>query len=164
MRTSQAYSVLVLVTASLLVPFVAWGQAVTPPAAPPAGAPAPATPAGAGSVAAVVLLVVGLLVIVGIGVKIFDLKRKRETEAVHLQAQVSDALLRDQSLFGLPVTPTAHIPLWSGSPATLEITGEVPSRDLAERVMRISEQEASRVRSDVIVENRLTMAEVARAA
>ena len=35
-------------------------------------------------------------VIIGIGVKLYDLKRKREAESVHLQAQISDALLRDQ--------------------------------------------------------------------
>src|SRR5262245_43677465 len=85
----------------------------------------------------VFLLLAVLLVIVGIGVKLYDLKRKRETEAVHLQAQVSDALLRDPALFGLAVTPTAHVPLWSGTPVRLEVTGRVPSPETRERALRI---------------------------
>jgi len=58
-------------------------------------------------------------VLVGIGVKLHDLRRRREAEGVPLQAQVSDALLRDPSLFGLAVTPTARVPWWSGTPVTL---------------------------------------------
>ncbi|HEU5321269.1 MAG TPA: hypothetical protein VFX28_10725, partial [Methylomirabilota bacterium] len=54
-------------------------------------------------------LIIGLLLIVGVLVKVYDLRRRREADAVHLQAQVSDALLRDESLLGLAVTPTAHV-------------------------------------------------------
>jgi len=36
---------------------------------------------------------VGLLVVIGIVAKLFDLKQKRESEVVQLQAQLSDALL-----------------------------------------------------------------------
>ena len=39
-----------------------------------------------------------LLLVVGIGVKIWDYKRKREAEAVQLQSQISDALLREAGL------------------------------------------------------------------
>jgi hypothetical protein len=97
----------------------------------------------------VVFLLVGLLVIVGVGVKLYDLKRKREAEGVHLQAQVSDALLRDPSLFGLAVTPTAHVPWWSGTPVRLEVVGRVPTTDARDRVVRLVEQEARGVRPDV---------------
>jgi hypothetical protein len=103
----------------------------------------------------VVFLLLGLLVIVGVGVKLYDLKRKRETEGVHLQAQVSDALLRDASLFGLPVTPTAHVPWWSGTPVRLELTGRVPSEEARDRVLRLVEQEARQIRSDVEIVDRL---------
>jgi hypothetical protein len=97
----------------------------------------------------VVLLLVGLLVIVGVGVKLYDLKRKRDAEGVHLQAQVSDALMRDPSLFGLAVTPTAHVPWWSGTPVRLEVVGRVPTSEVRERVVRLCEQEARQLRSDV---------------
>jgi hypothetical protein len=104
-----------------------------------------------GPTATVLVLLVGLLVIVGVGVKLYDLRRKREAEAVHLQAQVSDALLRDASLFGLAVTPTAYVPWWSGTPARLEVVGRVPEPEYRDRVLRLVEQEARHVRPDVII-------------
>jgi hypothetical protein len=104
-----------------------------------------------------IAVVVGLLLIVGLGVKLYDLKRKRDAEAVHLQAQISDALLREQSLFGLPITPTAHVPLWSGTPATVEVTGRVPSDEARESAMRIVRTEATRIRPDVTIEDRLSL-------
>ena|SRR5262245_30668271 len=108
-----------------------------------------------GPMATVLVLLIGLLVLVGVGVKLYDLKRKREAEGVHLQAQVSDALLREPSLFGLPVTPTAHVPWWSGTPVRLEVIGRVPTAESRDRVLRLVEQEARQIRSDVDVVDRL---------
>jgi hypothetical protein len=88
-------------------------------------------------------------------VKLYDLKRTREAEGVHLQAQVSDALLRYPSLFGLPVTPTAQVPWWSGTPVRLEVVGRVPTSETRERVLRLVEDEARRIRSDVEIVDRL---------
>lgn len=145
---------------------VAWAQiAPTPttPVAPPTGgaaaqSPSGATAAGGGSSAvAVVLVLIGLLVVVGVGVKLYDLKGKREAAAVHLQAQISDALLRDQGLFGLPITPTARVPMWTGSPATIEVAGQVPSEAARETALRIIRSEAARVRSDFQIEDRLAI-------
>ena len=109
----------------------------------------------AGSTAIVILLLLGLLVIVGIGVKLYDLKRKREAEGVQLQAQISDALLRDPELFGLAVTPTAHVPWWSGTPVHLEVVGRVPTPEARERALRLVEAEARQIRSDVVIADRL---------
>src|SRR3989442_11518416 len=108
----------------------------------PQAGPQAATSGGFGPTLTVFLLLFGLLVLVGIGVKLYDLKRKREAEAVHLQAQVSDALLRDPTMFGLAVTPTAHVPWWSGTPARLEVGGHVPTSQARERALRIVEAEA----------------------
>jgi hypothetical protein len=115
-----------------------------------------------GPMATVLVLLVGLLVIVGIGVKLYDLKRKREAEGVHLQAQVSDALLRDPNLFGLPVTPTAHVPWWSGTPARLEVIGRVPELEFHDRVLQLVEREARQIRPDVVVVDRLHVDAAAR--
>ena len=112
----------------------------------------------------VFLLLFGLLVIVGIGVKLYDLKRKREAEGVHLQAQVSDALLRDPTLFGLAVTPTAHVPWWSGTPVRLEVSGHVPSPEARERALRIVGDEARSVRSDVEIVDKLEVEAMERVA
>jgi hypothetical protein len=106
-------------------------------------------------VATVLVLLVGLLVIVAVGVKLYDLKRKRESEAVHLQAQVSDALLRDPNIYGLAVTPTAHAPWWSGTPARLEVVGRVPTPESRERALRLVEQEAQRIRPDIVLVDQL---------
>lgn len=117
-----------------------------------------------GAMISVIVLVGGLLLLVGLAVKLYDLKRKRDAEAVQLQAQISDALLRDEALFGVPVTPTAHVPLWSGTPATLELVGQVPSPERKEAALRIAEREARAVRSDVQVVDRITVDGARRAA
>src|SRR5436309_14776012 len=109
----------------------------------PQAGPQAATSGGFGPTLTVFLLLFGLLVVVGIGVKLYDLKRKREAEAVHLQAQVSDALLRDASLFGLAVTPTAQVPWWSGTPARLDVAGRVPDPAYRGRALHLVDQEAS---------------------
>src|SRR5258705_13887031 len=80
----------------------------------------------------VVAAMLSLVVLLGVAVKLYDLKRKREEEAVAAQARVSDALLMDANLAGLPLTPTAHLPLWKGSPLVLEIKGAVPRPELRE--------------------------------
>ena len=100
-----------------------------------------------GIVAAFVLAIVVIA-------KVLDLNRKRETEAAVLQAQVSDALLRDARFGELSVTPTARVPLWSGSPATIELAGSVPTPYLRAAVLRLARSEATRVRQDVVIEDR----------
>jgi len=136
-----------------------WAQTSPMPAVPP-DAMTPATPVSGGSgasVVAAIVVVVGLLVVIGVAVKLFDLKRKRESEAVQLQAQLSDALLREPALAGLPLTPTAHVPIWSGTPATVELTGQVPSPALKEVSLSLIREEAARVRPDVRIEDRVAV-------
>jgi hypothetical protein len=140
-----------LMSSAVLAPAVAFAQAAAPTPPPAASAE------GSSGAMTMIAVVVGLLLLVGAGVKLYDLKRKRDAEAVHLQAQISDALLREQSLFGLPITPTAHVPLWSGTPATVQVTGHVPSEEAREAAMRIVRDEATRIRPDVRVEERLSL-------
>ncbi len=116
----------------------------------------PAADSGSTAIAAIVV-VLGLLVIIGLVVKLFDLKRKRESEGVQLQAQVSDALLREPSLTGLPLTPTAHIPMWTGTPATIEVTGQIPTPELKDIALRLVRDEAARTRADSQIEDRLSI-------
>lgn len=105
-------------------------------------------------VVATMLLVVVLL---GVAVKLYDLKRKREDEAIATQARISDALLMDSTLAGLPLTPTAHLPLWSGSPIVVEITGEVPRPELREAAVDVARREIGRSRSDFRIEDRIAV-------
>jgi len=103
------------------------------------------------------LVILGLLVLVGVAVKVYDRKRKRDAEAVHLQAQVSDALMRDARLAGLVLTPTAHVPTWSRGPATIAIMGEVPDPTVRDVVLRLAREEASRIRPDVEIIDRMSV-------
>src|SRR5262245_60466694 len=123
-------------------------------------APSPATTpgeGGGGTAIAAVIVVAGLLVVIGLAVKLFDLKRKRESEAVQLQAQLSDTLLREPSLAGLPMTPTVHVPMWTGTPATIDVTGQVPTPELKDLALRLVSDEASRIRSDIKIVDRLSI-------
>ncbi|HEY7433781.1 MAG TPA: hypothetical protein VIE41_01465 [Methylomirabilota bacterium] len=98
-----------------------------------------------------------LVVMLGIAVKLYDLKRKREEEAVAAQARVSDALLMDATLAGLPLTPTAHLPLWKGSPLVVEITGAVPRPELRDAALDLAKREMGRSRSDFRVEDHIAV-------
>ena len=129
---------------------IAWAQTSAPPATPAVPGAGPAAQGG-GMAAAGFLVVLGLLILVGIAVKLYDRKRKRDAEVVHLQAQVSDALMRDAGLAGLLLTPTAHI---RRGEAVVEINGEVPDAVAREMALRIAREEAARVHPDVrIVDN-----------
>jgi hypothetical protein len=135
---------------------IAWAQAPTPPVTP--AAPGAGTAAqGGGMAAAGFLVVIGLLILVGIAVKLYDRKRKRDAEAVHLQAQVSDALMRDAGLAGLLLTPTAHL---RGGEAIVEISGEVPDEAAREAALRIAREEAARIRPDVRIEDHVRVGAV----
>ncbi len=105
--------------------------------------------------AVVVASLLAVLVVLGALIKMMDLKRKRESEAVVIQARVSDAVLRDPRLFSLPITPTAHVPLWKGTPVTVRSRGEVPSEDLRQAALNLIEREASQLGSEVRVESRV---------
>jgi hypothetical protein len=102
-----------------------------------------------------VIVIIGLLVLLGAMVKLFDLRRKRETEAAIVQAQLSDALLQNPMLFSAPLSPTARVPFWKGSPVTVEVSGQVPSDDIRLTALRVIESEARRLRSDVQIESRI---------
>jgi hypothetical protein len=105
-------------------------------------------------VVATMLLVVVLL---GVAVKLYDLKRKREDEAVAAQARISDALLMEANLAGLPLTPTAHLPLWRGTPLVIEITGAVPRVELRDAAVDVAKREIARSRSDFQIDDRIAV-------
>ena len=147
-RTRTFSSVLIAV-ASWGANSHAWAQTAPSPSLSP-----PAAEGGGATIAAVVVIV-GLLMVIGVVVKLFDLKQRRESEAVQLQAQLSDALLRETTLAGLPLT--VHVPVWKGTPATIEVVGRVPTPELKDTVLRIMRDEAARIRSDVQIEDRLSV-------
>lgn len=102
-------------------------------------------------------VIVAALLIIGVGVKLYDLRRRRESEAVHLQAQISDALMREQLPFGVPIIAMARSSLWRGSPATIEVAGQVPSLQARETALRIVRAAAGRIRSDFQIEDHIAV-------
>jgi len=151
MKRLHSMRAAILTAGLVLAPWLArhgWAQLSNPPASDRASQ-------GGDTAVAVIGLVVAVLVVLGVLVKMLDLKRKRENEAVVVQAQISDAVLRDPALFSLPITPTAHVPLWKGSPVTVEVAGQVPSDDLREVALRVVEREATHLRPDVRIESRI---------
>ncbi len=100
--------------------------------------------------------IAALVVVVAIA-KAIDLKRRREDEAVHLQAQISDALLRDRMLASLAVTPSVHISIWRGAPGTVEMHGQVPTGELRQAVLHVAAQEAARLVAGYEIQNRIAV-------
>jgi hypothetical protein len=96
----------------------------------------PSSPPALGGIAALGIIV-ALLVVVGIGVKLYDVKRKREEQGVALQARVSDALLEAPELARLPLVAVVQVPFWRPATAVVTVRGHVPTPELHETAMRI---------------------------
>jgi hypothetical protein len=154
MKSSRWSHVVCGLTALCLTPIAAWAQA---PAAPLSQTPVGPTPTGSGPpVVAFLALVVLLAVIVGV-VKFFDFKRKRDDEAMILEARISDALLVHPTLTGLPVHAVAHIPLAHQSEPVIEIKGTVPTPVLREEALDTVRREIHRHVPAARIEDRITV-------
>lgn len=145
-----------LATASLAMS--AWAQGPTAPGpavtSPPAVTPAQSVEDG-GLIA--VGLALAVVVILVIAARLLDLKDKREEQATHLQSLISDALLGDRTLADLPVAPGARVPLWRGSPVTITLRGRVPTPERRQAVLHLVEREATRIRSDFRIDDRIAV-------
>ncbi len=137
-----------------LLAFPVRAMAQTTGAASPTAAPASPTPGGA---IAVVVVVVAMLLAIGLGVKLYDLKRKREQELLSLQAQISDALILDPSLAGLPIATFASRSLWRRAPVVVTVTGPVPTPERRDAVMRLVERELSNRQPGARAEDRIVV-------
>jgi hypothetical protein len=132
--------------ALLSVPAAALAQAPTTPLP---TTPTAALEGGGIGLAGVVAALIVLIVAIGIAVKFYDLKRKREEEGVVLQARLSDALLLHPSLVGMPVVASVHMPLRRGSPPLVEVKGTVASQDAREMAMQLVQRELGGVPAEV---------------
>lgn len=150
MKTAICTALVTTTLASMWPARPGWAQGQAP-------GQTPETTATSGAMTTVVVVALGIavLVIIAALAKMADLRRKRETEAVVIQSRISDAILRDPGLFSFPITPTARVPLWKGSPVTVEVAGQVPSEDIRQAALRLVEREAAQVRPDVLIESRV---------
>jgi len=132
--------------ALLAAPAMALAQAPTTPL--PTTPTATGEGGGVGLVGVVAALIV-LIAAVGIAVKFYDLKRKREEQGVVLQARLSDALLLHPSLVGMPVVASVHMPLRRSARPLVEVKGTVANQDAREIAMQLVKRELTSVDAQV---------------
>jgi hypothetical protein len=112
--------------------------------------------AGNGAVARVVTIA-GVLATLGAAATLYSMKRRRRDEADEVRARVSDALLGEPTLAGLPIRATVHVPLWWRSPITLEVTGPVPTAEVRDAVLQRLTRELSQTQAGARIENRIVI-------
>ena len=151
-RPSRAMLVSALASTLALVRRALAQGTTVPPAIP---VPMPSDGSAATQAGVVIGLVVAGIVLVVAMAKIFDLRRKREAEAVAIQGRIADVLLSEASLARLPVAVTVHVPLLRGGPAEAEVRGEVPTQEARQAVMRLVEREMAGLRATYQLADRL---------
>jgi hypothetical protein len=136
-------------------------QAPWTPGSPPGlpQGPAPEAVDASGGLVLVSAVVV-LLLLVGAGVKFYDLRQKREQQAAVIQSSISDALMNEPALFRFPITPTVRIPLWRGSPIEVTVAGSVPEQGLRQIAMNLVHQQALKTGKDYHVDDRISVDKV----
>jgi hypothetical protein len=99
-------------------------------------------------VALAVGIIVGVAGVTTIGVILLEAQRRRDRRAVAFQDRIAGPIARELGQTGVSVLPTVRLPLWSAPtrPAVIQLTGQVPSPDLRDRVVRLVEREAMRLR------------------
>ena len=120
----------------------------------PGGSPPPAAESGS-LVVPMVLLFVALVGGLVLAVALADLRRKRRMQAIAIEGQISDALMREPRLAGSVLTAVAQVPLAARGVPTVEIRGQVEYPDLREIAVRIVRQELLRHHPEGRVEDRI---------
>lgn len=155
MKSIGALGVSLAITALALSSWPAvrsWAQVAAESATPLAQAltDAPvATLLGAATALVLILVLMG---------KMLELKDKRAAEAIAVQGEIADALDRAPTLVGFPMTPTARVPLWRGTPVTVKVVGQVPSVELRRAALDAAEQAAAELLVRVRIKSRIGVA------
>ena len=93
-------------------------------------------------------IAVGVGIVTTVGILLLEAQRRRDQRASAFQNLLAEPIARELGLTGVAVLPTVSIPLWQAStrPAVIQLTGRVPSREIRDRVVRLVEREAARLR------------------
>jgi hypothetical protein len=126
------------------------------PAPGPAG-PGLAPPDGGSFVPAVILVAVLLGAII-LSVVLLDLQRKRKAQAIAIEGQIADALMREPRLSRAMITSTARVPLYGRAVPMVELRGEVEYPELRDVAVRIARQELLRYHPDGSVDDLIFVA------
>ena len=128
------------------------------------GLPAPG-PGGAGVTPpdgslAVPAIIVGavLLGAIILSVAFLDLQRKRRAQAIAIEGQIADALMREPRLARAIITSTARVPLSGRAAPMVELRGEVEYPELRDIAIRIARQELLRYHPEGSVDDLIFVA------
>jgi hypothetical protein len=102
-----------------------------------------------------IILAVALLGGLILAVAVVDLRRKRRAQAIAIEGQIADALMREPRLRGTVITTVAEVPLTGRAGPTVEVRGEVEYPELRETAVRIVRQELLRHHPEGSVEDRI---------
>ena len=105
-----------------------------------------------------IILGLALLGILILSVVLLDFQRKRRAQAIAIEGQIADALMREPRLTRAVITSVAHLPLTGRAAPTVEVRGEVEYPELREIAVRVVRQELLRYHPDGIVEDRIFVA------
>jgi hypothetical protein len=106
-------------------------------------------------VTAVLVAAVAVMLILAALGRVHVLRDRRAAAAIAVQGEIADALLRHPALLDLSLTPTARVPVWWGSRVTVEVIGEVPSRELRTVALRAAERGAAELLVRVRIKSRI---------
>jgi hypothetical protein len=106
-------------------------------------------------VATLLIAATALVLVLLLMGKMLELKDKRAAEGIAVQGEIADALDRDPTLVGFPMTPIARVPLWRGTPVTVKVAGQVPSVELRKAALNAAEQAAAELLVRVRIKSRI---------
>lgn len=120
----------------------------------PGGTPFRAPDDGA-LIGPVIVAAAALLAVLVVAVAVMDLRRKRKAQAIAIEGQIADALMREPRLMGAVVTTMVHVPLTGRTGPTVEVRGEVEYPELRETAVRVVRQELLRHHPEGRIEDRI---------
>jgi hypothetical protein len=103
----------------------------------------------------VIVAAAALLAVLVVAVAVMDLRRKRKAQAIAIEGQIADALMREPRLMGAVVTTMVHVPLTGRTGPMVEVRGEVEYPELREAAVRVVRQELLRHHPEGRIEDRI---------
>jgi hypothetical protein len=93
-------------------------------------------------------VIIGVALVSAVAVFVLEGQRRRDERAAAFQNRLAQPITRELGFAGVAVLPTVRIPLWSAAtrPAIIRLEGQVPSYAVRDRVVRLVEREARRLR------------------
>jgi hypothetical protein len=118
---------------------------------------APALAFGAREALIATALMAAVLASLGVAITLYGRRRGRSSEAEDVRAKISETLLSQPTVSGLPLTAFVRVPLWWRSPVTLEIKGPVPTAEVRDAVLQTVARELTRWQTDVRLKDRIVV-------